>query len=80
MDDKNPKGADGHWRGNSRKLPLNRENYPWMYDYFNTKRLFRVTISSKEQPEMVLTQAAAFSGREKAQIREILTPKQKSKK
>jgi hypothetical protein len=69
IDDKNPKLKSGVWG------PLSKEAFPWMYDLFDTTKIFRLTISSKEQPNIVLQQKTKFSGREKAQLMTILKPK-----
>lgn len=77
IDDKHPKLKNDVWSAQAGMQPLSKEAFPWMYDFFDTTKIFRLTISSKEQPDIVLQQKAKFSGREKAQLMTILQAKSK---
>jgi hypothetical protein len=77
IEDKNPKLKNSLWFAQAGMQPLTKEGFPWMYDFFDTTKVFRLTISSTEQPDIVLEQKAKFTGREKAQLMTILQPKRK---
>jgi hypothetical protein len=70
VDDKSPKIKNSKnekfWTGRAPTHPLNAENYPWIFDGRDTRKKFRVTVSSKEAPDMVLEQGAQYDRREKA--------------
>jgi hypothetical protein len=77
VDDKHPKLKNDTWGTQTELHPLTKDNFPWMYDFFDTAKKFRLTISSEGQRDIVLIQKAQFSGREKAQLMTILAPKPK---
>ncbi len=72
VDDRKPNTSNSRWRGNSPKRAATKENYPWLFNFFDTKLVFRITVWSKEQSEMVLTQKASYPGRTKAQMMTML--------
>jgi hypothetical protein len=76
VDDRAPKIAKNQWKGDSRTLPLNTEHFPWMFDGSTTKKLFRITVATKDQGEIILEQPATYyAGVKKLMIQ--VTPKLK---
>jgi hypothetical protein len=61
VDDQNPKLKKNNlWAGNSPMTTLNPQNFPWMFDGSNSKRLVRITVSTTDAGEFSLDQKMLF--------------------
>jgi hypothetical protein len=58
--DTTPKISGGQWRGKTSARPLTPDNYPWMFDTSDSRRSFRVTVSTLDNGDIVLVQPAKF--------------------
>ncbi|MEY2562805.1 MAG: hypothetical protein QOH88_998 [Verrucomicrobiota bacterium] len=76
IDDHTPKIADNRWKGNTRAVSMSREEFPWMFDGATTKKLFRITIFTIDQGEIVLEQPATYDATAKKWMTQT-TPKLK---
>jgi hypothetical protein len=77
VDDRAPKVADNWWRGITRVAPMTPENFPWVFDDFVTKKLYRFTVSTRDQGEISLEQPATFDVAIKKMLRRINLKKSK---
>ena len=68
VDDKGPKIEKKYWRGDAAPLMVQEASTPWVFDQKPTIRIFRVTISAKDTPDVVLYQPAWYSAQAKSQI------------
>ena len=66
VDDKDPKLKKNNlWAGDSSQIALNPQNFPWMFDGKNSKRVARIVVSSPEAGEFSLNQPMLFDRRTK---------------
>jgi hypothetical protein len=65
VDDQDPRIKKDFWTGKASARRLTPENFPWMFDHRNTTKKFRITVWSKEAPEMALEQTAKYDRSEK---------------
>ena len=78
VDDRAPKVINNQWKGDSRVWSMNAEHFPWMFDGSTTKKLFRITVSTKDQGEIMLEQPATFDAKAKKWTIEIAPKLKKS--
>jgi hypothetical protein len=71
VDDRAPKVADNRWTGMTRVVPMTPANFPWVFDDFVTRKLYRITLSTQEQGEISLEQPATFEVAVKKMLRRI---------
>ena len=57
---------------------MNTENFPWMFDGSKTKKLFRITVSTKDQGEIMLEQPATYDAGAKKLLIQITSKLKKS--
>jgi hypothetical protein len=60
VDDTTPKISGGRWRATTSARPLTPDNYPWMFDTSDTRRSYRVTVSTLDNGDIVLVQPTKF--------------------
>jgi hypothetical protein len=60
VDDHTPKVAGNLWNAGTRAAPLTPENFPWMFEDSKSLRVFRVTVSAADQPDIILEQPAIY--------------------
>lgn len=72
VDDKSPKIEKKYWRGDAAPLMVQESSTPWVFDGKPTIRVFRVTISAKDGPDVVLYQPAWYSAQAKSQIARLV--------
>lgn len=68
VDDWNPVVANGHWKGSAMPSILSKTSTPWMFDGKPTFKVFKITISGKDSPPVVLFQPAWYPGQWKAGV------------
>jgi hypothetical protein len=71
VDDRAPKVADKRWTGGTRVVPMTPGNFPWVFDDFATKKLYRITVSTQGQGEISLEQPATYDVAIKKMLRRI---------
>jgi hypothetical protein len=80
VDDTTPKISDGRWRAMTSALPMTPDNFPWMFDASDTRKSFRVTVSTLDNGDIVLVQPTKFYAPVKKAIIQISSrPKKKNK-
>jgi hypothetical protein len=77
VDDRAPKVANNRWTGGTRVVPMTPGNFPWVFDDFVTKKLYRITVSTQGQGEISLEQPATFDVAIKKVLRRINLKKSK---
>lgn len=77
VDDRAPKVTGDRWSGRTRAQPMTHGNFPWVFDDFHTKKLFRFTVSTRDQGEISLEQPARFDVAIKEVLRKINPKKSK---
>jgi hypothetical protein len=78
VDDRAPKIADNRWTGDTRAVSMTPKHFPWMFDGSTTKKLFRITVSTKDQGEITLEQPATYDAVAKRWMIQITPKLQKS--
>jgi len=79
VDDTTPKISGGRWRAMTRALPMTPDNYPWMFDASDTRKSFRVTVSTSDRGDIVLVQPTKFYASVKQTIIQISNRPKKKK-
>lgn len=79
VDDKTPKISEGRWRGMTSARPLTPDNYPWMFDASATRKSFRVTVSTRDNGDIVLVQPTKFYASPKKMTIQITSQPKKKK-
>jgi hypothetical protein len=77
VDDRAPSVTRNRWTGGTHTVPMTPGNFPWMFDDFVTKRLFRITVSTMDQGEISLEQPAKFNVATKKLLRRFNLKKSK---
>jgi hypothetical protein len=68
VDDREPKLVKKYWRGDAAPTPVSEQSTPWIFDPKTTIRVFKVTISARNAPDVILYQPAWYSAQAKRQI------------
>ncbi len=68
VDDTNPKVETAYWKGNAAAVGVSKKSTPWVFDKKPTIKIFRLTIDSRDNPEVILYQPAWYPAQSKAQI------------
>ena len=79
VDDTTPKISGGQWRAMTSARPMTPDNFPWMFDSSDTRKSFRVTVSTPDKGDIVLVQPAKFYASIKKVIIQISRSKKKNK-
>ena len=70
VDDKSPKIEKG-WSGRAKPITISESSTPWIFDNKPTIIIFKVTISAKDTPDLVLYQPASYPAQMKAAVAEF---------
>ena len=68
VDDKAPKVEEKYWKGDADPLMVQESSTPWIFDDKPTIKVFRVTISAKGVPDVILYQPAWYPAETKSQV------------
>jgi hypothetical protein len=79
VDDTTPKISGGRWRAMTSALPMTPDNFPWMFESSDTRKSFRVTVSTFENGDIALVQPTKFYAPVKKAIIQISSQPKKKK-
>lgn len=80
VDDTTPKISGGRWHAMTSARPMTPDNFPWMFESSDTKKSFRVTVSTLDQGDLVFVQPTKFYASVKKAIIQLSSqPKKKNK-
>lgn len=65
VDDKSPKIEKKYWKGYAAPLMVLESSTPWVFDEKPTIKIFRVSISAKDVPDVILYQPAWYAAQVK---------------
>ena len=68
VDDKDPKIVKGYWKGHASPLTLSEDSTPWIFDDKPTIKIYRITISAKNTPDVILYQPSWYAAQVKRSI------------
>ena len=77
VDDPSPKIEKKAWSGRAKPVVVSEKTTPWLYDGQRTVMIFRVTISAKDSPDVVLYQPALYAAQMKASVVDFAKQKEK---
>ena len=72
IDDKDPKLVQNQWKRFAAPLKVSDRLTPWIFDGKPLTRVFKVTISSKDAPDLILYQLAWYPAQAKGQIADLV--------
>jgi hypothetical protein len=68
VDDSNPKVEKKNWSANAKPILISETSTPWIFENTSTIKVFKVTVSAKDTPDVVLYQPAFYPAQMKAAI------------